>query len=147
LEGGFELWITFKAEPMHFCAFVEGFGLVDARAAGWFLGWVFAVCAEHAAAHAAIAGKMDDWHALQAQAPGGEQVEGAVPGKVVEAAGGFEEGYRAGITRGGGQTGNAQSHVEDASVVEVAGQAAFDFFGVEVFEGRHGGWGVENGAW
>ena len=94
-----------------------------------------AVCSQHTFTHTGIAGKISNGNPLQAECPRGQQVKSAVPGKVVNAGGGFEENN--GSARGSWRI--ASYELRDSrnfEIVESADKAAFDTLGEEFFEHR-----------
>jgi hypothetical protein len=95
---------------------------------------IVTVRAQNTTAHTVIAGKISDRNALHAQSPGCEQVEGAVPGKIVEAAGSFEKGNGPDFSGLWRNSGNTQRHAKNPPVIEMAGEAALDVLGKKFFQ-------------
>ena len=112
---------------------------MDARLARWALLYAVAIGAEDATTHARVAGEIHDGHPTQPQGPGREQVEGAVPGEVIDSGGGLEEGdwppgrsrrisrYDAGETR-------------DADIVQPADNSTHEALGHDVMQIQARSW-------
>ena len=92
-----------------------------------------AVCAEHAFAHARVAGKVSDGDSLQAERPRGQQVKSAVPGEIIDASGGFKEndGRACGSWR---IASYEPRNLGNFEIIESADKSAFDALGEEFFE-------------
>jgi hypothetical protein len=65
--------------------------LLDAGLAWWELLDPIAIGAQYATTHSGAASEIGNRNAAEPQGPGGQQVEGTVPGKVIQPGRGFEE--------------------------------------------------------
>src|ERR1044072_8685925 len=72
-----------------------------------------------------MTGEIHDGNPLQAQGPGGQQVESTIPRKIIDTCRGFEKhNRRAGRRRG--LTSNALGKPRDFSIIEPADKSALD---------------------
>ena len=110
--------------------------MINAGFAGWFLVYIFAICAKYAMRHARVASEKLDGDATQTKCPRGEEVKSGVPREIIVARGGFEEDDGRAF-RDGGFCRDEARHPPNLEVVEVARDASFYALGIEFFEHGH----------
>jgi hypothetical protein len=89
---------------------------------------------KHALAHAGIASEISDWDSLQTKSPRGQQMKSAVPGKVINAGGGFEKNNGRAV-RLGFLPGNLLCDTGNFEVIQPADESAFDTLGKKFLHG------------
>ncbi len=110
---------------------------MNARPARRRLADIVPIGSQHTVAHSRVTGEIRYRNALQAQGPGSEQVKTAIPGEVIDACGGFEEGNRRAACRRL-PAGHLPGEGCGLSIVKTADQSAFEALGEEFIESIHG---------